>query len=444
MPSPRRRHAAIGLAALLVAAFAIVAVAQGLGHPTPGADEIAVVEDATNGEAASVTREEYESALEQTALRQGLEEVPEEDHPQYELLRDSAIADLLLAVWIRGEAAERGVEVTSEQVDEELEQIKEQQFDGREQRFQEFLEQSGFTEEEALDRVELQILSDEVQGAVLPEEPDVGEDEIESFYEANPEQFEQPETRDARVIVTDDEEDADEARERLEEDDSPGVWRQVAEDLSTDEATQEQGGLRQGLVEGQAEPALDEQVFTSPEDDLVGPFEGEEGFYVLQVQEINPTQQVPLEDASEQIRQAIAGQRQQEIAQEFQAQFLEKWRSRTFCADGFEIERCANAEQPVIVCPEEVAEQQGCPAPVPSTRPIEPGTAALFGEAPGRPQGPIVPEPEQPLSPEGLPPGLEQIPEAPPPGEVPPGEAPPGEVPPGEAPPPEPAPPPDE
>jgi foldase protein PrsA len=402
---------------LLIALFAIVAVAQGLGHPSPSGEEVAIVEDAEDGGNVAITRAQFDAALEQTALRQGLPEVPAEDDPQYELLRDTAFSDLLLAVWVRGEGEDRGIEISREEVEEELEQIKEQQFDGRERRFQRFLEQSGFTEEEALERVELQLISDQIQTDVLPAEPEVTEREVEIYYESNRAQFEQPETRDVRVIETETEDEAQEARDRLDDDSRPRSWNQVASDLSTDEVTQDVGGLRQGVVEGQSEPALDEQAFAATEGELVGPFEGETGFFVLQVENIIPAQTFALEDARDQIEQAIAGQRQQEAAQAFQLEFVEKWRSRTFCAEGFRIERCANAEPRADVCPEEIAAEQGCPAPVPSTRPIEPGTAAPFGEPPGRPQGPKTPEPEQPELPEGLPPELEQIPEGPPPGE---------------------------
>lgn len=423
---------AVGLGVLVVALFAIVAVAQGLGHPDPSGDEVAIVEDAVDGEDVTVSREQFDATLEQTATRQGLDEVPEADDPQYELLRDTAIADLLLAVWVRGEAQDRGLEVSEGDVDEELEQIKEQQFGGSERQFNRFLRQSGFTEEEARERVELQLLSDEIQSDVLPEEPPVEEDEIEAYYDANPEQFAQPETRDVRVIVTEEESDAAEAASELEEDPSPGTFRRLARQVSTDEATQDRGGLREGVVEGQSEEELDEQIFAAAPEEIVGPFEGERGFYVIRVEEVNAAEEIPLADVSDQIRQTLVSARQQQIAQAFQEEFVEKWSSRTFCAEGLRIDRCANADPPPAVCPQEIAEAEGCPAPVPSTRPIEPGSAAVFGApAPqGRPQGPITPTPEAP--PEGLPPGLEQLP----PGVSPEG-APPGEPPPPPPPPPD-------
>ena len=108
-------------------------------------DAIAVVEDAPDG---TITKEEFDRALAQTAARQGLKEVPPTDDPQYELLADAALADLILSRWVLGEAEERGIEVSDREIDEELETVKTEQF-GSEEEFDKFLEQSGFTLEEA-------------------------------------------------------------------------------------------------------------------------------------------------------------------------------------------------------------------------------------------------------------------------------------------------------
>ena len=88
----------------------------------------------------------------------------------------------------------------------------------------------------------------------------------------------------------------------------------MAKKYSIDEATKSTGGLRQGVVAGQSEPALDEQIFGAAEGELVGPFETDAGFYVIQVEKVTPAATQPLTDVSEQIRQTLAAQRQQEIA----------------------------------------------------------------------------------------------------------------------------------
>lgn len=419
-PAPRKRPSRLGLAlfgGLLIALFVAVAVAQGIGHPSIPDDAIAVVEDAPDG---TVTKAEFERVLEQTAAGQGLPEVPEPSDPTYQQLADAAQANALLSRWVTGEAADRDIEVSEREVEQQLEQIKTQQF-GSEKEFNKYIEDAGFCTEEELateplvcadviKQIRLMIISDRIQAAVLPENPSVSDDEIEAYYDANQVQFQQPETRDVRVILTKDEQDADAALAALQDDNSDDSYADVAKEFSIDDATKSTGGLRQGVVEGQSEPALDKEIFAAAEGDLVGPFEGDAGFYVIEVQKTTPATTTSLEDATEQIEQTLVAARQQELAQTFQTNFRNKWVARTFCADGYRIDDCANAEAAPSTCTEEVAESQGCPAPVPSTKPIAPGTATVFGTAapPALPQGPISPTPDVPAG--ATTPGLTPVP----------------------------------
>ncbi|MQA74255.1 MAG: hypothetical protein GEU88_07955 [Solirubrobacterales bacterium] len=429
MTSNREKtFALVGFGVLVVALFVIVAAAQGLGHPSVPDGDIAVVEDAPDG---TISQEDFDRALEQTAARQGLRKVPAADDPQYQALADAAQSDLLLARWVAGEAEERGIAVSDREIDQELDNVKRTQF-GSEKEFQKFLDQSGFTPDDVDERIELQLISDRIQKEVLPAEPAVSDDEIVAAYDANKAQFEQPETRDVRVVLTKTEDEANEALADLGDSPAGKDWDAVAKKYSIDDATRTSGGLRQGVVAGQSEPALDEQIFGATEGQLVGPFKTDAGYYVIDVEKVNPGSTTSLEDAREQISQGLVAQRQQQIAQEFQEEFQAKWVARTFCADGYRIDQCANAEPAPDPCTEEAAEKQGCDAPVPSRAVVQPGTAAVFGAQPPTPlpQGPVTPQSQQPAS-QGLPPGLQQLP----PGAVPPGTAPPGTAPPGTAPP---------
>jgi foldase protein PrsA len=416
-----RRGRLVGLVlfgALLIALFAIVAVAQGIGHEKPGDDEIAVVEDAPDG---TITKEDFDRGLVQTAGRNGLKEVPASDSPEYEQLKQATISDLILSRWVLGEAEERGIEVSEREVDTELQRVIEEEF-GSQKAFDKFLKQSGFTLEEALERVKLQLISQRIQEAVLPAEPSVSDEEVESYYEDNSSQFEVPETRDVRVVLAKTEADAEKALSELQQDLSPKSWEKVAKKYSIDEATKSAGGLRERVAEGESEPALDEQIFSAPQGQLVGPFKTDAGYYVIEVETINPAETTPLEEVSEDIRRTLAAAKQSAIAERFQQDFTAKWQARTYCADGYRIDRCANSEPTPSACTEKVAEETGCAAAVPSRAVIAPGTATGPGTqpTPALPQGPVFPKPPAAATipgVEGLPPGV-----APPGGTaVPPG-----------------------
>jgi foldase protein PrsA len=408
------------LGALFIALFVIVALAQGIGDPSVPSGDVAVVEDAPDGD---VTQEEFDAALEQAARRQGVPQPPPPDNPQYAALRDAAMSDLLLARWVQGEAEERGITVSDTEISNQINQIKQQS--GGQRGFQQLLKQSGFTLEQARERIELQLLSNQIQQKVLGNgQPTVSDEEVQNFYEANKDQFTQPETRDVREIVNKNVAEVGKARAELELDDSPANWKKIAGRFSTDQATKDAGGLRKAVAQGQSEPKLDEQIFSEETEvgELVGPFKGQAGTYLIQVQKVTPEEVTPLARLSNQIKQQLAQGIQQQTATTFQTNFTEKWLSRTVCAEGYVMDRCSNFT-PTARTP------KGAP-PVPSSGAVQPGETTVFpGEAPAAlPQGPQYPQPEQPEQPAILGPGgAPQLP----PGSAPPGSAPPGSVPPG-------------
>ncbi len=416
MPTASKRTAAIAFAALLVGTIVLVAATAGLGKPSLPDGAKAFVEDSPGGE---VSQAQFDAALTQAAARQGAQaEAPEPGTPQYDQLKETAMADVLLARWVRGEAAELGIEVSDRETDAELEKIVEEQFGGQEA-FDKFLEESSFSPEDARERVELQLLSTRIQEQVLgTEPPTIPDDEIAEYYDENVDQFKTPETRDVRTLLNPDEAKAQEALDQLSEDDSPGNWKKVTEQLSTDEATAPLGGLRQGVVSGQNEPALDAAIFAAAEGELVGPIKGDSGFYVVQVVAVNEAQTQPLDDqVSQQINQTLGAERQQETATSYQEGFLERWRANTVCADDVAIDRCSNAPPPPDACQGDDEGEEpgldpltgepvvGCPAFVPSMRPVPPSSAGEAVAA-GLPQGPQYPVPPEPT----LPADAQQIP----------------------------------
>lgn len=451
-----RRTWVVAGAVLLTALVALVAATMGIGKPSLPDGAIAFVEDVDNGE---ITPEEFNTAIAQAAARdpQAGGQAPEEGTPQFNALKAPALAELLLSRWVRGEAEELGIEVGDTEIAAELKSIIDEQFGGQDE-FDKFLEDSGLSEEEANDRVELQLLTSCIQDRVIPQDPEaptppsregcqgdkelsVSDDEIQAFYDDNIEQFQTPETRDVRTLLNPDAGKVEDALAQLEDDNSAESWKKVAKQFSTDEATSGLGGLRQGVIEGQNEPALDEAIFAAEEGELVGPIEGDAGFYLVQVDTINAAATQELDEAtSTQIRQSLVTQEQQAAVAEFQESFLEKWRSRTVCAesllDGDETgevegalaERCSNfsaagdgcigddEDEELPVDPTTGETAVGCPAFVPSQLKVPP----LSEDGTPLPQGPQGPP--QAAAPEGAPlgvpgqPGVPTQPGAPPQG----------------------------
>jgi parvulin-like peptidyl-prolyl isomerase len=419
-----KRLALVVFGAAVAIAIAAYGIFRGFGDPDVPSGAVAIVEDVP-GEEGTITQEEFDRGLEQTAARAGLEEVPEPGSRDYDNLEQAAMGDLLDTVWIQGEAEDRGLTVPQSQVDDQLEQIKSQSFRS-EREFQQFLERSGFIEEDIVERVKLQLLSDEIESSVSETAVPVSDDQVEEFYDAGESQFEQPETRDVRLILNEDRDRVLAAQQALEQDDSDSAWETVAKRYSSDPSSRNNGGLREGLTEGLLERELDRGVFAAPRGELQGPIQTPLGFYVFEVENVTP----PRTPEFAELRGQIKGQLEQVAQQDAFARFVDdygsKWQARTFCASEYLVDRCHNFEgtghpptaQPQ--CYEEDPEggRPDCPASVLQTQPVLPGSVSVLNPAGTRlPQTPHPAGAVQP-APTGLP---GAVPGAPPQVGAPPG-----------------------
>jgi len=417
------RLALVGFGALFAVLFIAVAIAEGVGNPSIPSDAVAVVEDAPEG-TGTVTEKDFNHAIVQAAASSGIKPVPKPGDEQYEGLKETALGELLQTIWLEGQAAEMGIEVTPKEVSAELKKIKEQSFESSEKKYQEFLKQSHFTEADVLDRVKLQVLSNQVQEQIRNEASAPSSDEIQEYYEAaKSSQFTTPESRDIRLVVNKDKSKVEEAQAALEKDDSVESWEKVAKRYSSDPATKNKGGLQTAVTEGGVAEPLNKEVFAAEQGELTGPLKESRGYAIFEVAKITPASVQELEAVESQISSQLEEQSAQQGFARFVRTWESLWRSRTFCGADVAIQRCANFEgsarpaEANPACyeadPKEPAE--ACPALIGQTKPALPGTVSVL-EPEGKPL-PQRPRPaggeEEAAAPEGLeaPPVEEAAPE---------------------------------
>jgi len=409
------RTVAIVLAAGLVVALVVALVSGGIGKDDVPDDAVAVVD----GE--ELTEEDFGLRFAQVATSQGLEEPPPEDDPQYDTIRNEALGQAIQEIWLEGEAAERGIEVSDREVEQQIQTVREQQGLTSEKAFQNALNQAGLTEETLRPQIKLDLLSTRIQEDLTEEAGETPDEVVEEFYDANAESFAQPETRDVRVIVNKDEAQAQEAFDRLSEDDSDENWETVARELSTDPSSKNTGGLREGVTEGTFPAEVDSAVFAASEGELEGPIQGGANYYVFRVDAVNEGGTQPFDEVREQLAQQVNSQYQQQYLQSFISDYRDLWTERTVCADDFAFELCDNFVTQATPCPDPSLpedqqqtqlEQTGCPPPVPSRRPGE-----IFGSEPfvtaSAVSGPLPQRPHPPgedAAETGLPQGFPTLP----------------------------------
>lgn len=123
--------------------------------------QVALVSDVPDG-AGEITQEDFDAAFTQTWKGGGLQEAPAKDDPVYEQVRDAAINTILDKAWLAGEAAEQGVTASDTEIDDQLATIKKDQFSEKGS-YEKYLKDSGISEDEVLEQVKLQVLSNKIQ-----------------------------------------------------------------------------------------------------------------------------------------------------------------------------------------------------------------------------------------------------------------------------------------
>lgn len=380
-PEAARRRALVVFGAAFLVLFLVIAITEGVGDPSIPSGDVILVEGAP-GDVGEVSGADVQHAIETTAAQAGEKKAPKPGDPKYEETKENAIKFLLEGIWIQGLASEWDIEISDKELDAEVKKVKKESFKS-DAEFQEFLKESHYTPADVRERVKIQAISKKLEEQLKEKAPTPTKSEIENYYEAaKATQFTQKASRDVRLVVNKDRKKADEARAALSKDDTSKNWSKVAKEFSED-ATKASGGLQQGLQEGIFEEPLNAEIFSAPEGQVEGPIKAQRGYTVFEVVSSTPESEQELKAVESQIQGALTQQLQQEYFTSYLSSFTTNWTSRTFCASGYVIQRCANykgnghsatAPEACYEADPKGGRPEACPAPVFQLVPALPGT----------------------------------------------------------------------
>ncbi|MBV9918306.1 MAG: peptidyl-prolyl cis-trans isomerase, partial [Solirubrobacterales bacterium] len=252
----------------------------------------------------------------------------------FQSLSSRVMEFLITSYWYQAEAARQNVKISDAQVQKVFASEKNQQFRSNAE-FQAFLNQSGQTLDDIIYRVRV---SELVKQLRAKHPATVTPAQIAAYYKSHPSQFGTPETRDIRIVRTNDPKQAAAAKAALDKGES---WSSVASKYSVDTATKSKGGQLTGVGRGQEERALDEAAFSAPTGKVLGPIHGTFGYYVFEVTKVNRSTQQSLAQATPLIRQILQGQAQTTAQNAVDNQARKNWLHRTKCRTLYAMNDCA-------------------------------------------------------------------------------------------------------
>lgn len=288
-------------ARLLLAALVAVSLAA-CGDTVGDAGAAAVV----NGVSIPIdtVQQRFDSVRRDPQLAQQL--AADEDGSFKARVQARLLSQMIQAELLSQAAEEIGIEITEADIDAERDVIVEQV--GGQEAFEQIVEDNALSEEDIRGQIRDLIVERKVEES-LSEDMEVSNAEVRAYYEEN------KGTRYDRVrashILVQTKEEADAVMGRLQAGED---FAALAQQLSQDPGSGQQGGDLGEFTRGRLVPEFEEAAFNAEIGELVGPIQTEFGWHVIKVTgRTNPT----FEEVREEIRTELTEQRTAEARTAF-------------------------------------------------------------------------------------------------------------------------------
>jgi foldase protein PrsA len=321
----------------LLAALALAVAAAGCGGDG-GDDDASDIDVPPNAIAVvgdrEVTKEEYDRLLasaEKTYEARD-QEFPAAGTPEFAQLRNAIVRSLVEQKQFEIAAEELDVTVTDEDVDKRLDELKQQFFEGDEQKYKDELEAQGLTEEQVRTDLRTRILSEEVFKKVTSEVK-VTDEDIQAYYDENQAQFETPASREVRHILVKTKARADQLHAQLE---AGADFAKLARQFSQDPASKKEGG-KFNAQQGATVAPFDKVAFDLDTGELSAPVKTQFGWHIIEaVGDIQEKSTQDLSQVEDQIRDTLLEEKKNTRINEWIEELRARFEDETAYAPGFE------------------------------------------------------------------------------------------------------------
>jgi foldase protein PrsA len=325
--SSRIRLSISALLLALVAALALSACGGGSSSADVPDGAIAVVRDRT------VTKAQFDALMKQQkkAAEAKKQDFPAVGTPQYEALKATVVKGLVEQQEWELEGDAMGIKVNDQEIETQLKQLKQQFFQGDEQKYQAELTKQGLTDKQVRDELRTRILSNKIYAAVT-KKVKVTEPDIAAYYKQNSSQYQQPESREVRHILVKSQAQAKDLYNQIK---AGADFAKLAKKYTQDEASKADGGKFTAL-KGRTVAPFDEFVFKAKTGELSKPIKTEFGWHIVEVlSAVKPPSETPLAQVHDQIKTTLLQQKQNTAMKSWIASLKTKYGDDISYAPGY-------------------------------------------------------------------------------------------------------------
>jgi len=293
------------------------------------ADAVASVD----GEPIKKTEFDQLIAQAKTSYKNQQREFPQAGSQEYQTLKNQAVQFLVQRRQYEQEAEEMGIEVTDQQVEDRLTQIKKQYFGGDQKKYETQLKEQGLTDQQVRNDIRAQLVSEKLFEAVT-KDVKVTDEDVKKYYEENKANYQQPESREVRHILVKTKAKADQLHAQVTAQDGKN-FAALAKANSEDTGSKENGG-KLTISKGQTVAPFDKKAFELDTNEISEPVKTEFGFHIIQaLSDVKKAQTTPLKDVQASIRQQLLQTKKNEAMTKWVDEMKKEYEDKVSYAVGF-------------------------------------------------------------------------------------------------------------
>jgi parvulin-like peptidyl-prolyl isomerase len=250
------------LASLLVLTAALLAgCGGGGGNGLPSADKLASDDVAVVGN-THITQKSFDTLMEsgkQTLKQQG-QKFPKQGTTEYETIKGQAVTALVQQAELNDKAASMGIEVTDKQVQNRLDAIKKQYYQGSTKKYLAAVKAQHVTDADVRTDIRNQLI-DQALFKKVTKDIKVSDQKINQYFKANPTQFPSAaKSRKVRHILVKQKALADSIYKQLKAGNDK-TWCTLAKKYSQDPSSKDKCGVLT-VTKGETVPVFDKVAFS--------------------------------------------------------------------------------------------------------------------------------------------------------------------------------------
>ncbi len=209
-----------------------------------------------------------------------------------------ALDQIIARKLIVQEGARSGLEIAEEEMEEEINNIVADSFGGSYEDFLSVLTLYGLSEEAFREDAKLNLLVRKLAMAEI----DPTEEEARQHFEGNRFLFEQPEGVEARHILVEDRETADEVVALLS---AGGDFAELAAEYSIDFSNKDNAGYLGFFSRGEMVQEFDEAVFALEVGEISAPVQTDFGFHIIELLDYREEEEVEFNAISDEVMESL-------------------------------------------------------------------------------------------------------------------------------------------